>query len=88
MRKQYIAKFADFTAACQYSRQLRDKSDETHLVVRTDNTNKRRWEVWKAEEYWAYCYRDELTQKQCDELYELVSCYTVNSEDEENETYG
>ena len=87
MRKQYIAKFADRMMARQFSSQRRDDTDVTHLVVEADNA-KDRWEVWTAEDYWAYIYRWKLTQKQSDYLYGLIDCFTISSEDEENETYG
>lgn len=87
MRKQYIAQFADSKMARLFSRQRRDDTDVTHLVVKADNA-KDRWEVWTAEDYWDYCYRWELTQQQSDNLYNLIDCFTISSEDEENETYG
>ena len=87
MRKQYIAKFSDHKMARQFSSQRRDDTDVTHLVVEADNA-KDRWEVWTAEDYWAYIYHFNLTQKQSDYLYNLIDCFTLSSSDKENETYG
>ena len=79
MRKRYIAKFNDYKMACGFSRQRRDDTDVTHLVVKADNT-KDRWEVWTAKDYWDYCYRWDLTQQQSDNLYNLIDCFTISSE--------